>query len=218
MTRTPLWTLLMPVGVTLLAAAACSAPPSDARDVYRAPDPTTFPPLGDTLENHCGSLDCHGNIARNMRVYGVNGLRLDPNNFTGAENNMGSGDVTTPAEYEATYRAVTLLEPELMAQVLADHGADPQRLTIVRKARGTEHHKGGAPMPAGSPGDVCLVSWLAGNIDKSACGSCADLASCCKSPNMPAAAATGCKAVIGSGSATACTDALSKFKLDAYCN
>jgi hypothetical protein len=218
MMRVKLLSVLMPASVALFAAAACSAPSSSARTTYNAPDPSTFPPLGDTLENHCGSLDCHGSIARNLRVYGANGLRLDPNDISGSENNPGASAQTTQAEYDATYRAVTMLEPELMAQVLADHGADPQRLTMVRKARGTEHHKGGSPMPEGSPGDRCLVSWLSGQIDKSTCGSCADLVVCCGSPHMPAAVAQGCQTAASSGDDGVCTDALSKYKLDDYCN
>lgn len=208
----------MAASTLLLAMAACSAPASNARTIYQAPDPATFPPLGDTLENHCGSLDCHGNIARNLRVYGVNGMRLDPNDVTGFENNTGSASKTTQAEYDATYRSVTMIEPELMGEVIDHHGADPQLLTIVRKARGTEKHKGGAPMPPGSPGDLCLVSWLAGQIDKAACGACADLNACCNSPHMPPNVVSFCQQAVTSNDNLVCTGALSKYKLAAYCN
>jgi hypothetical protein len=39
----------------------------------------------------------------------------------------------------------------------------------VRKARGTESHKGGPIWSTGDDSDTCLTSWLAGLTDASAC-------------------------------------------------
>ena len=61
------------------------------------------------------------------------------------------------------------LEPEVMSAVVSQGGAQPERLTLVRKARGTEAHKGGSLMNAGDDRDVCLTSWLAGKTDTVAC-------------------------------------------------
>ena len=60
------------------------------------------------------------------------------------------------------------LEPEILGQVLFEHG-DPLTLTVVRKARGTEHHKAGTVLKTGGDADKCLLSWLTGNVDKNAC-------------------------------------------------
>jgi hypothetical protein len=87
---------------------------------------------------------------------------------------LAFGDVpgaspTTTAELEASYAAVVALEPEVMNAVVADHGANPERLTLVRKARGTEKHAGGAIVSVGDVRDVCITSWIAGATDETAC-------------------------------------------------
>jgi hypothetical protein len=127
-----------------------------------APERATFNPLGDMLQTTCGTLDCHGQIGRNLRLYGARGLRLDPKDNS-AEN------PTTVREYDQSYWSVIGLEPETTSDVVADHGADPDRLTIFRKARGTERHKGGQLFSVGDPGDRCLLSWFAGKVDVAAC-------------------------------------------------
>ena len=56
-----------------------------------------------------------------------------------------------------------------MSQVVDDHhGEHPELLTFVRKARGTEAHKGGTLITPGDDQDVCITSWLAGH-DRSDC-------------------------------------------------
>jgi hypothetical protein len=40
---------------------------------------------------------------------------------------------------------------------------------MVRKARGTESHKGGQIWTQGDDSDTCLTSWLAGQVNESAC-------------------------------------------------
>ncbi len=149
---------------TLLALAlvACSAPDPNERTNPSAPDRTTFKPLALVLVSHCGSLDCHGSKYRNMRLYGFGSERLDPSN------NPQTPD-TTNAESDADYDAVVALEPEIMAEVVAGGGKDYERLTLVRKARNEEAHKGGEPIVPGTDADTCLLSWLASNIDATAC-------------------------------------------------
>lgn len=147
-------------------AVACSGPSADDAHVIPAPALDAFPPVGDVLHSHCGSLDCHGDRARNLRLYGINGLRIGGVTGTGP---------TTPEEYEASYQSVVLLEPETLGRVVLEGGGDPARLTLVRKARGAEAHKGGAPMPQGSPGDRCLTSWLGQSVDTAACAEAAEI-------------------------------------------
>ncbi len=164
------------IGASLLAGAlllpvGCSSPPPDKRTegTLPGPGPDAFKPVADMLGSRCGTIDCHGNIARSLRVYSWSGLRVSPN-ISGQYDAGPNGLVlTTEEEYQATYYSVVTLEPEILAEVLAQHGAHPERLTIVRKARGTEHHKGNKVIQTGGDADRCLLSWLAGKVDQQAC-------------------------------------------------
>lgn len=162
---------LAPAFVALLwgaCAASCNVVAGDGRETDAAPASDAFAPVSDMLEARCGSLDCHGQDGRSLRIYGTFGLRLSEQSRTGQ-------GATTAEEYEATYESLITLEPAALGAVINEH-AGPERLTLVRKARGDEHHKGGAVLAQGSPGDTCLVSWLeTGTPDAKACGSGADV-------------------------------------------
>jgi hypothetical protein len=56
-----------------------------------------------------------------------------------------------------------------MSDVVKSGGANPERLTFYRKARGLEEHKGGTIVQAGDPQDTCITSWLASHVDVAAC-------------------------------------------------
>jgi hypothetical protein len=151
-------------GVSLVALAGCSIPPSDPQYTPQdLPDPASFPPVAQLLVVRCGSLDCHGTPARNLRLYGSAGLR------------WSSSDrpfvplCDTEDEVAQDYESVVDLEPETMSAVVAAGGVAPQELTMVRKARGTESHKGGQIWTQGDDSDTCLTSWLAGQVNESAC-------------------------------------------------
>ncbi|EYF02834.1 hypothetical protein [Chondromyces apiculatus] len=140
---------------------ACG-PLSEPAGELRVPDRETFPQVSDALEHRCATLDCHGKPERNLRLYGSSGLRLS------AEDAPGSGS-TTDEEYGANYQAMVGLEPEILSQVVDEGGWQPERLTLVRKGRGTEHHKGEAVLVPGEDADRCLTSWLASAVDEEAC-------------------------------------------------
>lgn len=148
-----------------LLLVACSGPPPGESYVV-APTFKNFNKVNDALGASCGTLDCHGQQGRNMRVWSKYGMRLQVS--TQNPPIPGSGQ-TTAAEVLATYRSVVGLEPEIMSQVVEDGGRDPQRLTMIRKARGTESHKGHKVMSVGDPLDVCITSWLAGNVNVADC-------------------------------------------------
>jgi hypothetical protein len=57
----------------------------------------------------------------------------------------------------------------VLAAVVNEGGAHPERLTLVRKGRGSEHHKGGALIMEGDTQDRCLTTWLSGAVDDTAC-------------------------------------------------
>jgi hypothetical protein len=147
----------------IAAALACSTPPSNSTFVEQVPDRPSFPVVAQALVRHCGSLDCHGTVYRNLRVFGNEGLRWSPTDRT------LDPLCTTSTEVDQDYDSVVGLEPEVMSQVVADHGASPDRLTMIRKARGTEAHKGGTLMQTGDDLDTCITSWLAAQVDTAAC-------------------------------------------------
>jgi hypothetical protein len=80
----------------------------------------------------------------------------------------GGEDETTDEELAQNRLSMCGLEPEQMDAVV-DGAADVDTLTLVRKARLVEAHKGGRVMAEGSAGDRCLVSWIEGATDSAAC-------------------------------------------------
>ena len=127
----------------------------------QAPSRNDFPPVSDALQLRCATLDCHGQVGRNLRIYGYGGLRLSatqsPLDFP-----------TVDAEYQASYDSVVSLEPEALSQVVTLE-ADPNSLSMIRKPRGLEHHKGGQEMRAGDALDRCIVLWLQNKADAAPC-------------------------------------------------
>ena len=156
------------VAAALVACGAgafgCTGSPNDARIGIDAPDRASFDTVGIFLDHRCGSLDCHGNRQRNLQLWGGEGMRLDPKNVA-----TGDANDTTPAELDASYRSLVALEPALMSAVVQGHGEQPNLLTFVRKARGTESHKGGALITPGDDQDKCIASWLKSKVDTDAC-------------------------------------------------
>jgi hypothetical protein len=127
-----------------------------------------FGPVANYLDHRCGSLDCHGQMGRNLRIWGCEGMRLQDGDVPSCSLLLG-GRPTTVDEHQATYRSLVGLEPTVMSLVVEDHGQQPERLTFVRKARGTESHAGGALIVPGDDQDVCITSWLAGSTNVMAC-------------------------------------------------
>lgn len=150
--------------IASILVTACSVPPADSRYApLDLPPASSFGPVAELLDVRCGSLDCHGTIARNLRLFGSAGLRWAP----GDRPLVPLCDTTD--EVAQDYESVVDLEPEVMSRVVAGGGTDPGALTMVRKARGTEAHKGGAIWSTGDDSDRCLTSWLASSTDASAC-------------------------------------------------
>jgi hypothetical protein len=126
-----------------------------------------FAAVSPLLESRCGTLDCHGSTSRPLRLYGQYGLRLNPGE--GESDDLYSGNLspsgrTTAAELEANYRSVCGLEPEKMTSV-ARGELESSELTMVRKPRLSEKHKGGRIWNQGKPADRCLVTWLEGQFE-----------------------------------------------------
>jgi hypothetical protein len=145
----------------VLTCTTCSRVDA-GEQVLDAPPREAFVPLHAVMRARCGTLDCHGSTSRNFRLYGENGLRLAPVDRVDEA-------ATTPDEIDQSYASTLSLEPELLSSVFSQGGQEPERLTIVRKARGTEIHEGRGQALEGSDADRCLVAWLAGAIDADAC-------------------------------------------------
>ncbi|MFO0611715.1 MAG: hypothetical protein U0414_03940 [Polyangiaceae bacterium] len=155
------------VGAAPLAwTGACVTADEYAITKNNCPSDTDFPIVSQVFERRCGTLDCHGQTQRPFRVYGRLGLRK--------EEGLGGGDVsggtveTTEGELLANRASACGLEPERMANVVA--GTLPVTdLTLVRKPRLLEAHKGGRVTPKDSDGYRCITSWIEGAVDHAAC-------------------------------------------------
>jgi hypothetical protein len=134
---------------------------SDERSFLSAPSRTDFPEVGTSLELRCGTLDCHGQPGRSLRLYGYGGQRLSPTDTP-------NGSPTSDQEIAACYDSVVGLEPEVISEVVT-HRADPDQLTLVRKMRGVERHKGGQQSSPGDDLDRCVVLWLTAMYDQASC-------------------------------------------------
>ena len=144
-------------------ALACSSPDTDARIDPIGPDKAEFRAVAPVLARRCGSVDCHGTRLRNLRVFGYGGLRLLDGH------RLDDPPIVTDDEANATYDSVIGLEPELMRAVVLAGGADPERLSFVRKGRGDEDHKGDRRVIPGDDADTCILTWLSRTTKIDAC-------------------------------------------------
>lgn len=158
--------VVVATGAALAGAAQGCLPDLTAAPTVTCPPFEDFKQVSPLLEQRCGTLDCHGNTARPMRLYGQYGLRYNPDDdeslYTG---NLGSP--TTAAEVERNYFAVCGLEPEKM-QFVTSGEETADTLTLIRKPRLTERHKGGRIWNEGKAEDRCLVNWIEGDYEEGA--------------------------------------------------
>lgn len=146
--------------LALSAAAAATTLASGCEDTegtvsMRCPDPEVFAAaVSPYLERRCGSLDCHGNRKRPLRLYGQFGQRHP------SEANVSGGNPTTEIELGANYESVCGLEPEEMSEVIDDFGQSAEVLQVLAKPRGLIHHKGGQVVAEGDAADSCILGWL----------------------------------------------------------
>lgn len=154
--------VLTPALVASLLVVACSATPGSPGSVgLVGPAYDQFvgggangPGVHVFLENQCGTLDCHGQTGRPLRLYSVDGLRAP--NDAGLLTGVGA---ETSAELYSNYLATISIQPEEMDRVVS--GQDPPTaLLLVTKPMGLERHKGGTRILIGDPMYRCLTSWL----------------------------------------------------------
>lgn len=161
--------------IALGAGAACSSFNSSALTGVVGPDYGQF--AGGTqadgavavgvsavLERRCGTLDCHGQVGRPLRIYGSFGLRF----VDGDASNRPGLQPTTDTEHQANYQSVIGLQPELMTEVVQGN-APPEALMLLRKPLGLERHEGGQVFVGGDQTYTCFTSWLSGQVDSASC-------------------------------------------------
>ena len=150
-----------------LSVSGCGSADPEAGQLSEAqlPSREQFPPVGAAMQRRCATGDCHGQGGRSLRLYGVGGLRLST-----PQNPVVDplADPTTEAELDASYESTIGLEPEALWRVIAQK-ADPNQLSLVRKMRGIEKHKGGQLARQGDALDRCLVLWLTDRPDPVPC-------------------------------------------------
>jgi hypothetical protein len=166
--------------VTFAAGPACDTPNATEITEVDAPSYDQFKGVNVSatqagvsrlLEKRCGTLDCHGQVGRALRIYGQFGLRFVEGD---ADNQPGLG-ATTETEYEANYQSVIALQPEYMTLVY-EQVYPPEALLLIRKPLQLERHKGGAVFVSGDAAYACLTSWLesggdaGGGTDYDQCG------------------------------------------------
>ncbi|HEX4336576.1 MAG TPA: hypothetical protein VH062_11720 [Polyangiaceae bacterium] len=142
--------------------AGCSGPKASQTTTLSTPDEATFPPVSDALEVRCGTLDCHGSIYRNLRMYGIYGVRADAKDVTGT-------GATTADEYARNYVSFIGLAPEALSAIVQTHGQGIEHFIVITKGTNAEDHKGGQRMKKGDSAYQCLTSWISGTIDMNAC-------------------------------------------------
>ncbi len=154
-----------------LAMIACSAVDPDATSHIKGPtfddQSDNFRPVSAVVERRCGTLDCHGAPARPLRIYGQYGLRK-PIDEPDAGYFSGGLAPTSAAELLDNYRSMVGLEPEIMVGVIKEE-REPEALTLIRKPRLLEKHKGGLVWNKGDDGDACVLNWLTGKGDTVPC-------------------------------------------------
>lgn len=156
--RAPLASIVAVALGAVVGAGACSAAPDSASYTVTSEalrGSFTNGHVAAALGMGCGTLDCHGQQGRNLRIYSQYGLRRSPSDRPG-------DNPITQAEIDEDFRSVAGLEPEIFNLVVESGGAEPERLTLIRKGRGTEAHKGHAAMKPGDALDGCLTAWLTG--------------------------------------------------------
>ncbi|MSP25188.1 MAG: hypothetical protein EXR75_08490 [Myxococcales bacterium] len=166
------------LGLGLTGCVVDLAPPAP----LERPTLEQFKTVSPLMEQRCGSLDCHGSLARPFRVYGVRGLRfvdilnpdqalelVDPELVRANGSYPGTGGKpTSEAEYTQNWRSACALEPEKLTQVTRGE-LDPDALLLLKKPLGVEGHKGAAVFIKGSSDYVCITSWLDGEVSESEC-------------------------------------------------
>jgi hypothetical protein len=170
MKRAALFSTLIVTFASPLVLLSC-ATKSGPAPIGRLPDKNEFinGEVSTFMEKRCGSLDCHGQVGRPLRIYSDWGLRYRSEN----DGQRVKGP-TTPEEKNENYYAVVGLEPDLLADSVLTGGAYVD-FQLIKKpldsSGGGINHKGGPVIRVGDgdPGWRCLHGWIRGEPSKDKC-------------------------------------------------
>jgi hypothetical protein len=161
-----------------MVAPGCLTGEELGQTEVECPSEIGFRIVSQVIERRCGTIDCHGDGSRPFRVYGRSGLRRPETEESYLEGYpqgvyeeyiTGGTEPTSDKEVADNRLSACGVEPEAMMAVVRGE-EEPDTLTLVRKPRLTEAHKGGKLWEADSTlGDKCLLSWIAGTVDAAAC-------------------------------------------------
>jgi hypothetical protein len=162
------------LGLSLAASvgscAIASAPAGEPIGQLPSKDSFIQSGVSEFMEKRCGSLDCHGQVGRPLRLYSQWGLRKEPGD-KGARNSAP----TTALERDENYYSVAGLEPENLATCFATKGADFKQFQLLKKPLDIAglgvRHKGGPVLRANQQdaGWLCLYGWASGDLDAKQC-------------------------------------------------
>jgi hypothetical protein len=149
-------------GVASVAFFACSGPKDGQVFVGTFPSAETFQPVSAALEARCGTLDCHGSFYRNLRMFGMNGIR-------GTVNEVSGVHATTDEEVLLNYESLVSIQPEQFSNIVSHRGQGFDKWIVVTKGTGAEHHQGSSRFAKGDLTYTCLLSWVTGSVNMDAC-------------------------------------------------
>jgi hypothetical protein len=171
--------VISPIAIVplLMGTTSCSIA-TENPDLGDLPDQKSFVESKVSLfmERRCGTLDCHGQPGRPLRIYSDWGLRLKPR-----DDGSRNGAATTSDEQRANYLSVVGLEPEAMETCFRTKGADKANFQLLLKPISLENggirHKGGPVLRPDNQdsGWQCLYGWVSGEVNKAECEKAADL-------------------------------------------
>jgi hypothetical protein len=135
---------------TLLVSLTAACGPEAGQTPLDPPDiagyQTNVHPI---VEARCGTLDCHGDLDRPLRIYAETGLRL--------RDDLRDQPITAE-EIDASARSLLAVDPGVV---------DPMdRLVLTKPLAGFVFHEGGAIwLDPSEPQPTCVAGWLASRLD-----------------------------------------------------
>jgi hypothetical protein len=154
-----------------LVTVATACVQNEPSDIRFFPDKEEFINGGVSamMEARCGTLDCHGQIGRPLRIYGQRGLRLEI-----PDQDLRDNRPTTLNERIENYQSVIGLEPEGLSDTVMTDGRYTNHQLLLKPLDDQSvgvRHKGGPVLQFGNndPGWLCLYGWVSNRPDRQAC-------------------------------------------------
>lgn len=148
--------MIRPVVMAALLAAGCAADAQGSAPLAPLDAERYAAWVQPVVGRDCGTLDCHGVGLRPLRIYAVDGLRIDP---------AARGEPIRDDELAWNVAAFEAIDPA--AASVDDHVALLKPLAV--EAGGLAHEGDPVYATSADPGFRCLRAWLADEPDDGAC-------------------------------------------------